>query len=762
MSASSRRDSDFSPAQPGEVLVDVAVALPLDEVFTYRCVGRSEPLAVGFQVIVPFGKRMLAGFVVGHRTVGATETPASYRSVVDVVGTDPALDGPVVELCRWAASYYLAPLGEVLAAALPTGERASATRRIKLTTAGQQAIGSLAPSGLAELALDDADRALLSRLKKSRTLSFAAIARSSAAHLARVNFLVERGFVEIADAIRGTRRKRAALAFDSAGGGPREKPPSLNMHQADALTVLLAALGSGYATFVLQGITGSGKTEVYLRIIAEARQRKLGALVLVPEIALTPQLAARFRARFGDDVAVLHSGLPPGERAAAWRRLRAGEVGIALGARSAVFAPVRDLAVIVVDEEHDGSFKQEEGFRYNARDLAVMRASQSRALAILGSATPCLESYRNVVLGRFRRLLLPVRANPMAAKRTLPPVEIVDLRRHALRPDGLLSPPLAIAVEQALAAGEQTILFLNRRGFSTFLHCRACGHVLRCPDCAVSLTLHRARATLLCHYCGRAERVREICPACKAKAIEGMGTGTERVESILRQCFPQARVARLDRDSADSGERLSALLDRVHRREIDILVGTQMVAKGHDFGGVTLVGILQPDQAIHLPDFRAAERAFQVMEQVAGRAGRGESPGRVVVQTYSPEHPAIRFMQAHDYEGFVRDELALREEAEYPPYARMVVLRLDGRDGATVQKAAASVALAARSSAAGALRVLGPSEAPIPRLRGKARFQVWLAGQQRSRLLSVTRDVQRVPLPGGVRLEVDVDPQSVL
>jgi primosomal protein N' (replication factor Y) len=234
------------------------------------------------------------------------------------------------------------------------------------------------------------------------------------------------------------------------------------------------------------------------------------------------------------------------------------------------------------------------------------------------------------------------------------------------------------------------------------------------------------------------------------------------VESILRQCFPQARVARLDRDSADSGERLSALLDRVHRREIDILVGTQMVAKGHDFGGVTLVGILQPDQAIHLPDFRAAERAFQVMEQVAGRAGRGESPGRVVVQTYSPEHPAIRFMQAHDYEGFVRDELALREEAEYPPYARMVVLRLDGRDGATVQKAAASVALAARSSAAGALRVLGPSEAPIPRLRGKARFQVWLAGQQRSRLLSVTRDVQRVPLPGGVRLEVDVDPQSVL
>src|SRR5450631_2193145 len=638
MATGSRRDSDFSPAQPGEVLVDVAVAWALDEVFTYRCGVRAEPPAVGFQVIVPFGQRMLAGFVVGHRTVGATEKPASYRSVIDVVGSDPSLDGAVVELCRWAAGYYLVPLGEVLAAALPTGERASATRRIKLTPAGQQAIAGLAPSGLAELALDDADRALLARLKKSRTLSFAAIARGSAAQLARVNFLVERGFVEIADAIRGTRRKRAALAFDSIGDGPRENPPSLNTHQADALAALLVALGNGYATFVLQGITGSGKTEVYLRIIAEARQRKLGALVLVPEIALTPQLASRFRARFGDDVAVLHSGLPPGERAAAWRRLRAGEVGIALGARSAVFAPVRDLAVIVVDEEHDGSFKQEEGFRYNARDLAVMRASQSRAVAVLGSATPCLETYRNVVLGRFTRLLLPVRANPAAAERPLPPVEIIDLRVHQLGPEGLLSPPLALAVDQALAAGEQTILFLNRRGFSTFVHCAACGYVLRCTDCAVSLTLHRARGHLLCHYCGRAEPIRDTCPQCKAKSLEGMGSGTERVETLVRERFPQARVARLDRDTAVSGRgQLAAFLDRVHRREIDILIGTQMVTKGHDFGGVTLVGVLQPDQGIHLPDFRASERAFQVMEQVAGRAGRGESPGRIIVQTYNPD-----------------------------------------------------------------------------------------------------------------------------
>lgn len=755
-------DPDDPVPRAGELLVDVAVPLPLDDLFTYRCPGRAIPPAVGTQVVVPFGRRTVAGFVVGHRNVGTEPASVRYRSIVEVVGAEPSLDAAVVDLCRWAASYYLVPLGEVLAAALPTAERVSATRRIKLTQAGQRAIASSSPGGLAELALDDTDRALLARLKKARTLSLSAMSRGSAAELARVNFLVGRGFIDVVDAIRGTRRPRVGEAFVSTIDGVSETPPSLNAHQADALAALLAALGNGYATFVLHGITGSGKTEVYLQIIAEARRRMLGALVLVPEIALTPQLAARFRARFGDDVAVLHSALPPGERAAAWRRLRSGQVGIALGARSAVFAPVRDLAVIVVDEEHDGSFKQEEGFRYNARDLAVIRASQGRALAILGSATPCLETYRNVLLGRFRRLLLPVRANPIAAKRALPPVELVDLRRHAVGPDGLLSPPLARAVEEALTAGEQTILFLNRRGFSTFMHCRSCGYVLRCPDCAVSFTLHRARATLLCHYCGRAERVRTLCPACKAAALEGMGIGTERVESILRESFPKARIARLDRDSADSNERLSALLDRVHRREIDILVGTQMVAKGHDFGGVTLVGILQPDQGIHLPDFRAAERAFQVMEQVSGRAGRGETPGRVIVQTYCPDHPAIRFLQTHDFEGFVRDELSRRQEARYPPYVRMVVLRLDGREAATVRAAAISVAAAARLSSADAVRVLGPSEAPISRLRGKTRFQVWLSADQRQRLLSATRDAQRVPLPRGVRLEVDVDPQSVL
>ncbi len=706
----------------------------------------------------------MTGFVVGYSKRSAVGAGKDVREILEVVGTGPALDESLLALCRWASGYYLAPLGEVLNAALPLGERASASRRVRLTSAGLAAVAEASPSGLATMALDAGDRALLARLKKARTLSLTGIARASSVESSRVSFLVERGFVEIADTVRSTKRRRGVVDESTRTGVAQpEQQPTLNDCQQDAFTALLGALGQGYATFVLQGITGSGKTEVYLRIIAEARKRGLGALVLVPEIALTPQLAARFRARFGDDVAVLHSGLPAGERAASWRRLRRGEVGIAVGARSAVFAPVRDLAVVVVDEEHDGSFKQEDGFRYNARDLAVMRANFGGAIAILGSATPCLETYRNVVLGRFTRLLLPVRANPAAAKRPLPPVEIVDLRRHQLGPDGLLSPPLALAVDQALAAGEQTILFLNRRGFSTFVHCVACGHVLRCNDCAVSLTLHQARGRLLCHYCGRAEPVRDICPACKAKSLEGMGSGTERVEAHVRQRFPQARVARLDRDSAVSGRgQLEAFLDRVHRREIDILVGTQMVTKGHDFGGVTLVGVLQPDQGIHLPDFRASERAFQIMEQVAGRAGRGESPGRILVQTYNPEHPAIHFLQQHDYEGFVQDELGRRQEAQYPPYARMVVLRLDGTDAAAVREAAGVAASRARSVADSAVRVLGPSEAPIARLRGRARFQVWLSSSERGKLLTVTRATQRVSLPRGVRLEVDVDPQSVL
>jgi primosomal protein N' (replication factor Y) (superfamily II helicase) len=747
-----------------ETLLEVAVALPVFDTHTYRSSQPEVRIPIGAQVLVPVRNRTVMGFVIDHPKEVDESLRPSLREIVGVVGDGPAIDQPVLDLCRWAADYYLAPLGEVLSSALPSSERASSSRRLRLTDLGARSIASAVPAGLSALALDASDRALLLRLKKARSLSLADLVRKTPSLSARVEFLEERGFLEVAESLRGAKGRRSSHPDSATTAAQVDTTlPTLNAHQASAFSALLSALGSGYATFVLQGITGSGKTEVYLRIIAEARRRGLGALVLVPEIALTPQLAARFRARFGDDVAVLHSGLPLGERAMAWRRLRRGEVHIALGARSAVFAPVRDLAVVVVDEEHDGSFKQEDGFRYHARDLAVMRASQSRALAVLGSATPCLETYQNVQLGRFTRLLLPVRANPAAADRPLPPVQVLDLRRHPPGPDGLLSPPLALAVDKTLSAGEQTILFLNRRGFSTFVHCHACGYVVRCKACAVSLTLHRGRGQLLCHYCGHSQPTREVCPQCKTPNLRGTGSGTERVETLVRQRFPGARVARLDRDTADGTPgKLESILAKVHGREVDILIGTQMVTKGHDFEGVTLVGILQPDQGIHLPDFRAAERTFQILEQVSGRAGRGERPGRIIVQSYCPEHPAIEHLRCHDYEGFVRDELAHRKAVQYPPFARMVVVRLDGPDPSEVRKAAAAAAACAQAAAGAGVRVLGPSEAPIARLRGRTRFQVWLSSADRKKLMAAARTVQRISLSSHVRLEVDVDPQSVL
>src|SRR6266536_1859551 len=446
--------------------------------------------------------------------------------------------------------------------------------------------------------------------------------------------------------------------------------------QAAARDVLAAALEAReFAPFLLHGVTGSGKTEVYLRAIAKVRASGRGALVLVPEIALTPQLAGRFRARFGADVALLHSGLSDAERHAEWLRLRHGEARICVGVRSAIFAPVQDLAMVVVDEEHDPSFKQEDGPGYQARDLAVVRAKQAGAACVLGSATPSLESLENARRGRYRLLELPLRVDD----RPLPAVEVVDLARlrRGGRPLGLVSPPLAAALEATLAARQQAILFLNRRGFQTLVVCEACGREERCESCSVSLTYHRRRGVLLCHYCGRVERVTPACPACGGPR-RGIGVGTEQVEAAVRQLLPAARVARLDRDAVGSADDVAAVLARFANREVDVLVGTQMVTKGHDFPGVTLVGVVLADVALALPDFRAAERTFQLLAQVAGRAGRGAEPGRVLVQTYAPEHYSIRCAARHDYAAFVAGELASRRALGWPPFARLLAVRVEG------------------------------------------------------------------------------------
>ena len=805
-------------------LLEVAVTLPLRGTFTYRDPRRgTAAVPVGTQVVVPFGTRTVTGFVVGHAAAAQGDV-GTLRDIEEVVAGAPAFDEAMVSFCRWVAEYYHAPLGEVLRAALPQGEKADAVRAARLTERGRAAVGTqrsllgeesghpvlvaLVAAG-GELTLKALGRAVprgpqqLARLveqglvevgdevqtrKAPPTESFAfladgaeaaalpARAEAKRAVLARVagaldglatTELSERERVHLkalagAGLVRIERRAVARAAGPAAAGGASAF--TLTEPQRHAVAALTAALTAGFATFVLHGVTGSGKTEVYLRVIAEARAAGRGALVLVPEIALTPQLAGRFRARFGEDVAVLHSALPPGERLAAWRRLRAGEVGIAVGARSAVFAPVQRLGVVVVDEEHDPSFKQEEGVRYHGRDLAVVRAQRAGAVAILGSATPSLETAHNAARGRFTLLPLPGRATA----RPLPDVEIVDLRRHPPGPDGLFSSPLAEGIVSALAAREQVILFLNRRGFSTVVLCRACGHVVRCDNCSVSMTYHRGLGRLVCHYCARTTAVPARCPACQAPKLERLGVGTERVEAVVRERFPDARVARLDRDTAGArgpeseGRGLHGVLRRMQAGEIDILVGTQMVTKGHDFAGVTLVGVLQPDQGLNLPDFRAAERTFQLLEQVAGRAGRGDRPGRVVVQTYNPEHPAIDAVRTHDYEGFARAELLLRQEADYPPFSRMVALRLDASDVARAKEAAADAAMAAQAAGGAAVRVRGPAEAPIPRVRGRSRYQVWLSAHERGPLMAAARAGAGIKLGGDARIVVDVDPQSVL
>jgi primosomal protein N' (replication factor Y) len=807
--------------EAGGTLLEVAVALPVQGTFTYRDPRPGAAAPIGAQVVVPFGSRTVTGFVVARGAPAAAGAPAA-RDIEEVVAGEPAFDEAMIGFCRWVADYYQAALGEVLRAALPQGEQSSATRAVRLTAAGRHEL-ERQPALLPDAA--PAHPILAALAAAGGELGLKRLERVVARAGRQLPRLVEGGLVEVGDEVHNRRPapteayaratgasadtlpKRAAAKrmlagkLSAAGDGllasslsaaervtlralvaagiarvehvPVARAPeartavvpagmSLTPAQAHAVDTLNAALAGGFASFLLQGITGSGKTEVYLRVIAQARAAGRGALVLVPEIALTPQLASRFRARFGEDVAVLHSALPPRERLAAWRRLRAGEVGIALGARSAVFAPVRALGVVVVDEEHDPSFKQEEGVRYHGRDLAVVRAQRAGAIAILGSATPSLESAHNVIRGRFARLVLPERATP----RPLPEVTVVDLRRHPPGPDGLLSAPLVDAMGAALAQGEQSILFLNRRGFSTLLLCQSCGHVVRCPNCAVSMTYHRGRSRLVCHYCGRLQHVPERCPSCASTRLERMGIGTEHVESIVRERFPDARVARLDRDTAgdraDTGSGLAAILARMHAREIDVLVGTQMVTKGHDFPGVTLVGVLKPDQTMNLPDFRAAERAFQLIEQVAGRAGRGDRPGRVIIQTYAPDHPSIVAAATHDYEGFAHEELIAREETGYPPFSRMIALRIDARDGARARAAATAAADAARAAGAG-VTVRGPAEAPLAMLRGRVRWQVWLSSRDRAVVAAAARAAaSHVAATGDLRFAVDVDPHSTL
>ncbi len=746
---------------PAERYAKVAVGRPVRGEYTYVVPPELEgKLSPGHRILVPFGNGRTLAFYLGEGE-RPPDPKIRLRKVEKLLDPAPALPAELIALLRFAAEHYRYPLGEAIRGALPPG-----------LTAAEDGKDAAADVELFANALPAAQTANLSR------------APAQAAVLSYLLAVGGRAPVEeLSHAIPGSREtlrrlvEKGLLRLDAVELQPgvreglqQSRPERLTPEQAAAVEELCRSLETGgFAPYLLHGVTGSGKTEVYLRVVERALAMGKGGLILVPEIALTPQLVGRFRSRFGTGVAVLHSGLKDRERLRHWQQLRAGKVKIAVGVRSAVFAPVMDLGVVVVDEEHDPSFKQEDKLRYQARDLAVVRAKQAGATIILGSATPSLETLENANRGRYRRLVLASRVDD----RPMPTVSLIDLRlerpREKERPAEeaqILSPPLLQAMGEVLAKGQQVILFLNRRGHSTFLVCEVCGGSLRCESCDVSLTHHLSSGHVMCHYCGFSHPVPLTCRECGGTLLR-LGIGTERVEAEVANAFRASRVARLDRDSASNAERLTELLAAFARREVDVLVGTQMVAKGHDFPGVTLVCVVMADSSLAIPDFRAAERTFHLLTQVGGRAGRGKDPGLVLVQTYNPDSEPVKRVLAHDYEGFSARELQWRKALSYPPFTRMIALRIEGAHPAQTAQVARQLgerlARKLRTAARG-VRLLGPAPAPIAKIKGKTRWQALLKGPTHASLAPLAAEVEAYlsDVPAAVKVVIDVDPGAML
>ncbi len=867
----------------------VALPRPLRQTFVYRL---PEPLREearpGMRVLVPFRRRKVVGCI--DRLADETELDR-VRAVEDLLDARPVLDGPLLELCRWVAGYYVAPPGTVLRAALPPGLFEESSFRVALTPEGREA-ARLAAGGdgeegpgedddgtgeLPDAARGGAARAALARLGRASGPLLAATLRKAVdggAVWPALRRLASAGLVETEEEPpdagdrgstrqvirlvrklptltareeafgRADRQREAYGALEAMGGeaevahvenqlgfsrsvlrGMAEKgvaeitdeevrrdpfadvevpdPPDLEptARQAEVIGDLRSAAARDEpGVALLRGVTGSGKTLVYLEVMKEVVGREgRGAIVLVPEISLTPQTVQRFRAVFGERIAVLHSGLSAGERHDEWRALREGEKRVAIGARSAVFAPVRDLGLVVVDEEHEGSYKQSDLPRYHARAVAAMRGRLEGALCVLGSATPSLESWHNAARGRYELWELPERVTAQP----LPEVELVDLRverearrnRSVDRTDGagrgraegdggsgrgsadrgptdrgplVLADPLRDALAETLERGEQAILLLNRRGYASFVQCRECGHVWRCPACSVTLTFHRSRSRIVCHHCGWQERVPDACEECGAAGLQFSGLGTEQVERRVGELFPDARVARMDRDTTGTRWAHFEILDRVRRGEVDVLLGTQMIAKGHDFPEVTLVGVINADVGLNLPDFRASERTFRLLTQVAGRAGRGDRAGRVLVQTARPEHFALERAVEHDYEGFAERELEDRSGPGYPPHVRLANLTITGPEETEVADAAGELADWTRDAVerggAEGVEVVGPAPCVLDRIRGRWRWHFLLKSDRAAPLGAVLRhldDVKGQP-SGDLRLQIDRDPESLL
>jgi primosomal protein N' (replication factor Y) len=743
----------------------------------------------------------------------------------EVLDPAPLVPERVLELVQFASDYYAAPVGSLLRSAVPgallrvppplvhLGARArevlegasAAERRLleRLLEARRITVARLRSEGWAQRELAELLTALEARHavrvvervagrptggtvaavvlvdlpadERERRVGNAAAQRRVVAWLAEIGRPVVEGELLVAcgcssgvvaalvrkGVLRRFRqeRHREVRRWELA---PPPPPTKLTGHQQSALDELITGLGSGeFRAFLLEGVTGSGKTEVYLRLVAAATARGLQAIVLVPEIALTPALAGQLSRGFGERVALLHSSMAEGERLAAWQRARRGDVDVVAGPRSAVWAPLPRLGVIVVDEEQDASYKQEEEPRYHARDLALTLGQKSGIPVLLVSATPSLETLALAAQGRVRVLELPERV----AGGRLPEVEVVDLKGEPPEPgehgQRFISRRLRELLEQTVVRGEQAILLVNRRGWAPVLLCRECGHQATCRDCSIPLTVHRRQGALICHYCGFRRDIPETCPRCGGEVLDHVGAGTEKIAVRVRELLPGRVVDILDRDTARSPAQLLATLERFSTGESQVLVGTQMVSKGHHFPAVTLTGVVNADNLLGFPDFRGAERTFHMLAQVAGRAGRGERPGKVVIQTYHPDHYAVRAALTHDVKGFAEEELRYRQAFRYPPATRLALVRFEAARETAATGAAQAAARAAEPAPAG-LRVVGPTPAPLARLRGKWRVQLLLLAPTRPPLRDALKAISALTVPRGVHRVIDVDPQSTV
>mgnify|MGYP006277332805 FL=1 len=732
------------------VLPDQAAGKMLD----YRVPeSMAEKIGVGSRVRIPVRTRILPGTVI-ELLEGCDYT--GVKEIAGLLDERPMIRPAMLELAYWMADYYCCPLETAVCSVLPVAVRDGRVTAKKQNTA--RLAREINESDLEKIAVRaprqaDALRILIEAGKP--------LAVAKAANLAGVT-----------EGVFRTLEKNGLVVIESAvvARNPHSEQYvagaelTLNSEQEEAMRAVAEEMTNPSHPILLFGVTGSGKTEIYLRAIRHALDAGKTALVLVPEIALTPQTVERFKSRFADiqdRIAVLHSHLSDGERHDEWHKIHTGHARVVIGARSSIFAPVENPGVIIVDEEHESSYKQDEAPRYNARDMAVLRANREKAAVILGSATPSLESWHNAQSGKYRL----VRLNQRVDDKSMPVVRVVDLRRPSRNDPGggILSKPLRDAIEGRIQKGEQTILFLNRRGFSTSMICEACGHVCQCSDCSVSLTYHRAAERLVCHICGHNQRAPKSCPKCSDPKIRHAGTGTQKVEEALQRIFPKARIARMDADSMTRKEAYRETLGAFKEGRIDILVGTQMIAKGLHFPNVTLVGIVNADLGLHIPDFRAGERTFQLLTQVAGRAGRGEMEGEVFVQTFTPFSPSIQFARHHDFEGFMEQEMEFRRSFGYPPFGKMALITLRGTMLERVEFSAITLSRKLKAAAGEGILVGEGVPAPLEKAKTYYRYQVSLRGASSMRLARLTREVLDVlPMPEDVFVAVDIDPLHLM